>query len=114
MNQKFKLGDRVTTKQIGLPITGEIVAIMTPLVHNIFLYNKEKVGLDFWTKFCSWEDDPVYCIRLDTPSRGLSFEEFCSQQPKCMHSVEIYEHTTPYTYNVMHPEADIELLEENE
>jgi hypothetical protein len=113
MNQKFKIGDRVTTKKIWLPITGTIAACMTPLVHNVMLYNKEDIEMDRWTQFCDWKNYPVYFIQLDEPSYHLTFNKFCEQCPKCMHNIEIYQYLIPKSHNVIHPEEDIELLKEN-
>lgn len=117
---KFKLGDRVVTKKLGLPQIGTVVTIS-----DGFYVFSTKRPKDIWFKiYPNWIDYPVYELKLHTPSRPVSFEEFINDTSNAINGLssvlnddrmreflKIQYNAIPLYYFVQNPEEDLELME---
>jgi hypothetical protein len=125
---KFQLGQEVCTKRIGNPnkgiiagiIKGEFFANLQVGTNSHFHRNDEgKLLINRehpWFKYNeNWPIELVYIIELEEPDRAYSLVEFCNaHKVKSTEEVtKIYLDIVPLTYNIYHPECDIELWEEN-
>lgn len=82
---KFKIGQKVTTKKMGVPIIGVIKAINDP----VFFMTRSLQDTNFRAN-CSqwygiyehWTEKPVYSIELSQAIRPMSLDEY--KQQICM------------------------------
>lgn len=76
MTPQFQIGQRVTTKKIGLPAFGIITSISDPT----FYLSQNPTAVQEMGKWLSlykdWLDKPVYSVELETPQRSMSYAEF--------------------------------------
>lgn len=109
----FSIGDRVTSKQTGLPMTGAVVGVMDGEYYRAW---RTPDGCDWDRRFPGWTDKLVYFVIYDTPQRPISLEEFINQSPqwekfnftKSQYEA-LYEVSTPYSYSAVFPAEDLEL-----
>lgn len=107
----MKIGDRVTSKKTGLPMTGTIVGVlMAPFYKSI-----AKIGDNSpWNiLYPDWLTSEVYYVQFDSPQKGVSFEEFVHQSNYPIeHAKILYEYMIPYALNAAYPKEDLELINE--
>jgi hypothetical protein len=111
--RKFDFGDRVTSRNTGLPAVGNIIAIMHPDLHD-------KVSPDSFKQWCRIYPDakkgPVYYLRLDQPQPPRNKDECLThfvQQHGCLPHPDLLKQifdAQPVNDVIAYPEADLELL----
>jgi hypothetical protein len=116
---RFNLGDIVVTKKLGPPQTGRVVGIHDGL--TVFITNGNNKA-PWFREYPDWIDHPVYDIRLNSPSRNTSFEEFVAgfnigMVEGILNGDQIRDFlSTQYVlqchlyYYVSNPEEDLEIL----
>ena len=68
---QFKIGDEVTTKQIGFPGVGHVVGIVKPEVLQLQQFIKR------WDEFYpGWQEKEIAYIKFKRPQRPINFEEW--------------------------------------
>ena len=109
---KFQLGDRVTSKQTGLPAVGRVVCIYDPM-YFVGCTEDPRRFIVAWSEFYpDWMSKPVVCIKLDQPQRQSSFQEYKSGwqgDPPELFIRAKYE-SMPAVPFITYPEDDLELL----
>jgi len=108
----FLLGQKVTSKKTGMPMTGMIVSVCSPvmaaLMKLVFKKTDSLEAYPRWTElYPDWVDNLVYIVAVRTPMRPMSLEEAL----KYGATEQEYNEIRP-EYLIMYPEADLELVEE--
>jgi len=76
MKNLFSIDDRVTSKQTGLPMCGNILSIMCD---KMLFFSQRKTPADYkeWTRlYENWRDKPIYTVKFDTPQRPMTYMEW--------------------------------------
>lgn len=79
LNQKFNIGQRVTSKKTGLPTIGIIKGVADAAWHLKGSPNFDSVisANNAWqSKYPDYLDKPIYYVEFVTPQRHVSFQEF--------------------------------------
>ena len=111
----MKIGDKVMTKQIGMPTTGTICAMWTAETHCILHGVNPHTDRQSWTDvYPDWFNKNVIMIKLDTPHKPTSLAKYIKQSDSDMSEADLkvlYKYTVPITSSVLNPEDDVEIIE---
>lgn len=107
----MKIGDRVTSKKTGLPMTGTIVGILKGVFYRALA--KVQDSSPWYDLYPEWLDSEVYYVNFDTPQKSCSFEEFVQQSELSIEDAQVmYKYTVPFAHNAAYPKDDLELIDE--
>lgn len=111
----FKIGDRVTSKRTGLPITGTVVGVSKAETY-MYLSKTQPGSYPTWSSlYPEWIDKAICIVESDTPQRACSFIEFMNNYIPGdeieKRRLEIqYKVTVPIVPIISYPEDDLEIL----
>ena len=92
----FQVGDIVTSKKLGPPVVGEIIAIWSPKMYEII--KKEQTETIYYT------------VYFEEPIRHLTVEEIMAGYNFKRQEAEEYWNTLEYKHYFDYPEYDLELF----
>lgn len=70
----FTIGDRVRSLTTEMEHVGVVDAIFSG---KYFLHGRDRLGFEKWNElYPGWLDRPILIVKLDTPQRTLSLQEF--------------------------------------
>lgn len=102
---KFKIGDAVCNKKIGLPIAGIIMGITDPIllckVVSALKTDPTEVYKEWYNLYPKWMKTYVYTIYLEKPIKIQLNEEIKAMIDEC---------NIPLIHSISLPEDDLELL----
>ena len=105
------IGDRVVSRQTGLPGVGEVVGIVS---YEFFISTRKNYqGPHLWDNiYCNWRNEYVIYVGYEEPRHYLSFDEFMSGCP--VENISTNELKVLYKYSektqlITYPIADLEL-----
>jgi hypothetical protein len=71
----MRIGDRVATQRIGVPVIGTVVGAVSGED-----FEAQHTDLEYWLwdrHYSDWRDDNVLYLRFESPIKPYSFQEFC-------------------------------------
>lgn len=108
IQQKFQIGQRVITKQIGLPSTGIIVGITHP---ELWFYQYSGKHSYWKSLYPDYEDKFIYTIMHNKQIPTCTKTEY----EQARHNIEctelMYQASVPYSMFIGYPEDDLEEVE---
>jgi hypothetical protein len=127
---KFKIGDEVVSKKLGLPCVAIVYGVLDAktLMSNLLVMNQAnaKSQYDTWSKqYPDYIDKDVYYLKYKKPQRSMSLQEYIEQVTEAaikhfgyMPEQSVFEEQykkIPKMYLCCNPEDDLELFgEEND
>lgn len=106
----LNIGDRVTSKKTGLPMTGTVVGLLQGHVYYS-VYAKTQAS-NYWDSlYPGYLDKNIVVVEFDTPQRAISKEEFgfhsgyISKELDTQYLLQV--RFTQYAY---YPEDDLEKI----
>jgi len=109
---KFKLGDKVTSKHLGLPMVGKVIGINAPE-----LVFEQPDAPHPWDEVCpEWRERPIYYVKFNKPQRKMSLQEF-QKLAEATNEVPLdlidmyYQNNIPVERGSQYPEEELEKLE---
>ena len=110
---KYKVGDKISSKQTGFPGIGTIFGVMPAISYCHFARQYE---FKLWSQlYPEWSLEPIYMVAFDEPRRGLRFEEYLDAIPKEHQELYkegaleiLYQQNISEVYTVAYPEQDLE------
>lgn len=104
----MKIGDRVTTKKISLPVVGTIVGFVTADIYMIICGRPVTDFVGWNENYPEWTKGNVAIVKYDQPQYIMSYEEYLGQEPDA--TLEEYQRDIPKSLIASYPEDDIELF----
>jgi len=101
------IGDIVTTKSLGLPAIGEIVAIYSGEAYAELRREKVRKSLKFLVRESI---ETYYTVKFDPPIKSLSIEEIMDQYRWKRLEAEEYHKSLPTYKYLDYPESDLEIF----
>lgn len=111
----MKIGDKVITKQTGLPASGTVVGIMIAPIYSA------KMGSDYtrWSElYPDWIDKEVVFVAFEKPQKPMTMQEYVEsfsdefrESVPSEHFEVLYKYNIPDAKFVAYPIDDLEILE---
>jgi len=113
---EMRLGNRVTSKKTGLPMTGQVVGFVWPLVmaiQNNIPLRELKNRSTRWTEiYPDWDQKVLVYVFVDEPIYHMSYEEYKTHFKDG--TPEHYQETVPKVQLISYPIDDLEEIENDE
>lgn len=113
---RFKIGDRVVTKRLGVPTVGTVAGI----VKGSFVAPHISIHAPIWdSQYPEWKNGLVYEIEFDKVQKTISLAEYrqfylgeAHQEINDPRAIELmYANQIPSAYIGVYPEEDLEAFE---
>lgn len=114
----LQIGDRVTTKKIGVPVTGNVFVMTDPMYYLHIVNPHALQNPMIWDlHYPDWRQKPIVAVLFDHPVREWSKQEYSSSSAAQLASINPNYIDTAYRMMPgvsvdYYPIDDIELLSE--